>query len=149
VPEVREVDPGPDSSVAITIGSDAMAATYGVAYLTGGQTVVVGATDSSNDESSGGPIDTDLQAAIVTGSAVNTVTVPLPSGATEGSAYILGAAVTAMTNGYFAVLYWGSNESDGSGGSGSNAELPDYYVQVFAADGDTVGGLSTITYTGN
>src|SRR6201999_2349873 len=44
-----EVDPGPDSSVPVTTASDTMAATYGVAYLDAGETVLIGATDSSAD----------------------------------------------------------------------------------------------------
>jgi hypothetical protein len=148
-PPAAEVDPGPNSSVAVTTHSNTMAATYGVAYLTGGQTVLIGADDFEKDESSGGAIDTDLQAAIVTGSSVNTVKVPLPAGATESSSYIGGAAVTALTNGNFAVLYWGSNESDGSGGAGANDDLPDYYVQIFAPNGSTVGGLITLANNGN
>jgi hypothetical protein len=144
-----EVDPGPDSSVPVTTASDTMAATYGVAYLNDGETVLVGATDSSADHGSGGALDTDLQAAIVDGASVNTVTVPLPAGAAEASAFIGGAAVTALTNGDFAVLYWGSNESDGSGGAGTNKDLPDFYVQVFAPDGNKVGGLATLVDNGN
>ncbi|HWE59673.1 MAG TPA: hypothetical protein VG228_08265, partial [Solirubrobacteraceae bacterium] len=148
-PPVTEVDPGPDSSVAVTSGSDTMAAMYGVASLTGGETVLLGATDSTNDTSDGQAADTDLQVAIVTGASVNRVNVPLPAGATAPSAYIGGAAVTALSNGNFAVLYWGSNSSDGAlVVQGQNATLPDYYVQVFAPDGSTVGSLATLVYNG-
>lgn len=148
-PLVNEVDPAPSSSTAVTTGSDTMAATYGVADLTGGQIVLVGANDSATDTSDSEAADTDLQAAIVNGGSVNTVQVPLPAGATESAAYIGGAAVTALSNGDFAVLYWGSNSSDGAlVVQGQNDTLPNYYVQVFAPDGSTVGSLITIVDNG-
>jgi hypothetical protein len=126
-----------------------MAAMYGVADLTGGEIVLLGANDSATDRTDTNPSDTDLQVAIVNGGSVNTVAVPLPAGASESSAYIGGAAVTALTNGNFAVLYWGSNDSDGAlVVQGQNATLPNYYVQVFAPDGSKVGGLITLVDNG-
>ncbi len=146
---MTEIDPGPSSSVPVTSGSDTMAAMYGVADLTGGEIVLLGANDSATDRTDTNPSDTDLQVAIVNGGLVNTVAVPLPAGASESSAYIGGGAVTALTNGNFAVLYWGSNDSDGAlVVQGQNATLPNYYVQVFAPDGSKVGGLSTLVDNG-
>jgi hypothetical protein len=144
-PTAPEVDPGPNSSTVVTTGADTMAAIYRVAYLTGGDTVLVGATDTASDYAGAGQTDTGLQVAIVDGASVSTAAVPLPAGATLSTAYIGGASVTALDNGDFAVLYWGSNASEGN----LNDTLPDYYIQVFAPDGNTVGSLVTLVNNGS
>ena len=148
------VDPAPNSEVTVvhntSTASNNFGAVFGVAYLTGGNTVLVGATPpGSNDGSSGGnPVETDLQVAIVNGSNVSFVDIPLPGGSVSTD-YIGGASVTALTNGNFAVLYWGSNASNGGEGAQNNDNLPDYYVQVFTPGGTPVGGLITLDSSGN
>ncbi|QPF85409.1 hypothetical protein IC762_03495 [Bradyrhizobium genosp. L] len=143
------VDPAPNSEVTVvhntTTASNNFGAVFGVAYLTGGNTVLVGATPpGSNDSSAGGnPVDTGLQVAIVNGSNVSFVDMPLPGGSVSTD-YVGGASVTALTNGNFAVLYWGSNASNGGEGAQNNDNLPDYYVQIFTPDGTQVGGLITL-----
>ena len=144
----RVVDPGPDSSVSITSNTDNFAAVLGVAELTGGESVLVGLSTTANDYSTSagtGPADTGLQVAIVNNGAASLVSVPMPSGTSVSADYIGGAAVAALTNGNFAVLYWGDNLSDGGvTDPGANGNLPGYYVQIFSPTGTTVGGLITI-----
>src|SRR5882757_5363471 len=142
------IDPEPNSEVTVVQNSAAsnnFGAVFGVAYLTGGNTVLVGATPpGANDSSAGGnPVETNLQVAIVNGANVSFVNVPIPGG-TVSTDYIGGASVTALNNGNFAVLYWGSNASDGGEGAQGNTNLPDYYVQIFKPDGTTVGSLITL-----
>ena len=140
------VTAGPNSSVSITTGTDDFAGVFGVAELTGGQSVLVGVTTTANDSGDGGSTDTGLQVAVVDNGHVSLAIVPMPSGTTASADYIGGAAVTALTNGDFAVLYWGDNASDGANvpQSGANGNLPGYYVQVFSSNGTTVGNLITI-----
>ena len=135
------VTAGPNSSVSITTGTDDFAGVFGVAELTGGQSVLVGVTTTANDSGDGGSTDTGLQVAVVDNGHVSLAIVPMPSGTTPSADYIGGAAVTALTNGDFAVLYWGDNASDGANvpQSGANGNLPGYYVQVFSSNGTTVG----------
>ncbi|HEY1748395.1 MAG TPA: DUF4347 domain-containing protein, partial [Xanthobacteraceae bacterium] len=140
------VTAGPNSSVSITTGTDDFAGVFGVAELTGGQSVLVGVTTTANDSGDGGSTDTGLQVAVVDNGHVSLAIVPMPSGTTASADYIGGAAVTALTNGDFAVLYWGDDASDGANvpQSGANGNLPGYYVQVFSPNGTTVGNLITI-----
>ena len=141
----RVVDPGPDSSVPVTTDTDNFAAVLGVAELTGGQSVLVGLSTTANDSGDGGPTDTGLQVAIVNNGSKSFVTVPMPSGTNVSADYIGGAAVTALTNGNFAVLYYGDNASDGvNADQGAKSTLPGYYVQIFSPTGTTVDGLITI-----
>ena len=143
---VPVVDPGPNSSVTVTTDTDNFAAVLGVAELTGGQSVLVGLTTTPNDSGNGGPHDTGLQVAIVNNGAVSFVGVPMPSGTNPSGDFIGGAAVTALTNGNFAVFYWGDNDSDGvNADQGAKNTLPGYYVQIFSPTGTTVGNLITIT----
>jgi autotransporter passenger strand-loop-strand repeat protein len=141
------IDPEPDSTVTVVANTSAsnFDAVFELAHLTGGETVLVGATPpGAADAGSAGAEETNLQVAIVNGSSVGFVGVPLPAG-TISTDTIGGAAVTALTNGDFAVLYWGSNFSDGPAvGQGGNDDLPDYYVQMFNPSGATVGSLITV-----
>ena len=142
------IDPAPDSSVTVVqnTASNNFDAVFDVAQLTGGDTVLVGATPpSSNDQIGSNATETGLQVAIVAGSSVSFVSVPLPNGSASTD-YIGGASVTGLTNGNFALMYWGSNVSNGGtgGGAGGNDNLPDYYVQIFTPTGATVGGLTDV-----
>ena len=90
-----------------------------------------------------------MQAAIVSGNAVNFVNVPIPAG-TIASDFIGGASTTALSNGGFAVMYWGNSASDNGGvGSGGNDNLPGYYIQIFTSTGVTVGSLIAENAAGN
>jgi len=147
VQDIAEIDPPPNSEVTViqnTGGSNTFGAVFGVAYLTGGNTVLVGATPpGANDDSGGNPTETNLQVAIVSGASVSFVSVPLPGG-TVSTDYIGGASVTGLSDGNFAVLYWGSNVSNGGSGAAGNDNLPNYYVQIFTPGGATVGSLITL-----